>query len=130
MLGIRAILVAVSAALLLCACSSTGSDNGLFATTAEQKLGAGIKNYEEGDYQSALATIRDAQEMGLDDKVSQVRAHKYVAFIHCVSGREKQCREEFKKALEINPSFELKPEEEGHPVWGPVFRGEKARLAQ
>lgn len=133
MLNIRVMLVAVLAALLLSACGATGTGGGattLFASSAEKELAKGIKTYEDGDYQSALITLRNAQEMGLNDKADQVRAHKYVAFIHCVSGREKQCREEFKKALAINPSFELKPEEAGHPVWGPVFRGEKAKLAQ
>jgi len=132
MLSIRVMLVAVLAALLLGACGATGTSGGgaatLFSSNAEKELVKGIKNYEDGDYQSALVTLRNAQEMGLNDKGDQVRAHKYVAFIHCVSGREKQCRDEFKKALEISPSFELQPEESGHPVWGPVFRGEKAKL--
>ena len=75
-------------------------------------------------------TLRNAQQMGLEDKRDQVIAHKYLAFIHCVSGREQQCRDEFKKALTIDPAFELTPAEAGHPVWGPIFRGEKAKLAK
>ena len=37
------------------------------------------------------------------------------------------CREEFRKALDIDPSFELSEDEAGHPVWGSVFRGLKSR---
>jgi hypothetical protein len=38
-----------------------------------------------------------------------------------------QCRDEFKKALEIDSSFELREDEAGHPIWGPAFRGVKAK---
>ena len=56
-----------------------------------------------------------------------MKAHKYLAFIHCVSGRQRPCRDEFRKAIEINPSMELEPSETGHPIWGPEFRSAKAR---
>ena len=48
------------------------------------------------------------------------------AFIHCAAGRQAQCREEFRRALEIDPQLELTPAEAGHPGWGPVFRSVKA----
>lgn len=129
MKNIRVILVAVLAALLLSACGEMGPMNDVFQPSNKQLL-SGIKSYEDGDYQSALITLKNAQNMGLNDKRDQVVAHKYLAFIHCVSGREKQCREEFKHALQVEPTFELKPEEAGHPVWGPIFRGEKAKFAK
>jgi hypothetical protein len=56
-----------------------------------------------------------------------VTANKYLAFISCVSGRDRQCRAYFRRALELNPSFELEPAEAGHPTWGPVFRNVKGR---
>jgi hypothetical protein len=49
-----------------------------------------------------------------------------VAFIHCASNRERECREEFRKALAIDPGMDLAPEEAGHPMWGRVFRSVKA----
>ena len=52
-------------------------------------------------------------------------AHKYLAFIHCSSNRERQCRDEFRKALAVDPALELAPAERGHPVWGPIFRSLK-----
>lgn len=96
---------------------------------SEQKLVSGIKNYESGDYTASQSELQAALNLGLSSW-EQVVAHKYLAFISCVSGREKQCREEFKKALEIDPAFELKPAEEGHPIWGPVFRSVKGKTGK
>lgn len=96
----------------------------------EQKLAAGISGYEEGDYKSSQNALQNALDMGLSSKSDQVRAYKYLAFIHCVSGREKQCRDAFKKALEIDPAFDLKPAEAGHPIWGPVFRAVASKPAK
>lgn len=131
MLNIRVILIVMLVALSLGACSSVGRVSELLQPgPAEQKLSSGVKSYEEGDYKTSQEALQKALEMGLRNKNDQVSAHKYLAFIHCVSAREKQCRDEFKKALEINSSFDLKPAEAGHPVWGPVFRGVKGKPAK
>ena len=91
----------------------------------EQDLAAGIKNYEEGKDDDAARSMQASLYLGLSES-DQIKAHKYLAFIYCASGRESQCREEFRKALAIDPSFELNPTEAGHPVWGPVFRSVKS----
>lgn len=131
MLNIRVIPIVMLVALSLGACSSVGRVGELLQPgPAEQKLSSGVKSYEEGDYKTSQEALQKALEMGLRNKNDQVSAHKYLAFIHCVSAREKQCRDEFKKALEINSSFDLKPAEAGHPVWGPVFRGVKGKPAK
>lgn len=128
MTNIRVMLIAVLAAFLLSAC---GTGGGLFkGSPAEQKLSGGVTSYEEGDYKSSMTALQSALDLGLSSKRDQVRAHKYLAFIHCMSGREKQCHDEFRKALEIDPAFDLKPEEAGHPAWGPVFRGEKVKFTK
>lgn len=93
---------------------------------AEQELSTGIKNYENGNYQTASKYMQNALSIGLTFKSDQIAAHKYLAFVYCVSEREKQCKEEFKKALDLDPAFELTTAEAGHPIWGPVFRGLKA----
>jgi Tfp pilus assembly protein PilF len=98
-----------------------------FQTEAERTLQAGIKNYDEGDYKTATKALQTALNMGLTDLDDQVKAHKYLAFINCISGREKQCRDEFRKVLDIDPGFTLEPAEAGHPSWGPVFRSVKSR---
>jgi hypothetical protein len=56
----------------------------------------------------------------------KVNAHKHLAFIHCSQSRNGPCREEFRKALAIDPKMELAPAEAGHPSWGPIFRSLKA----
>jgi hypothetical protein len=48
----------------------------------------------------------------------------------CVSGREKVCRDEFRKAIEADPAFALAPAEAGHPVWSQVVRSVKAELTR
>ena len=93
---------------------------------AEQELSTGIKNYENGNYQTAAKYMQNSLNMGLTFKSDQITAHKYLAFVYCVSDREKLCKEEFKKALELDSSFELSTAEAGHPIWGPIFRGLKA----
>ena len=88
-------------------------------------LSAGLKQYENGDYAESAKNLQGAIELGVPEK-SRVAAHKHLAFIHCASNRLGQCRDEFRKALAVDPNLELAPAEAGHPVWGPVFRSLKA----
>lgn len=114
-------------ALLLGGCQSGPlKDIGLFQSKAEQALSDGVRQYEDGNYQEAQKSLQSALNQGLTSRPDEVKAHKYLAFIHCASNRERQCREEFRKALELNPAFDLTPAEAGHPLWGPVFRSVKA----
>ena len=97
---------------------------------AEQELAKGVKSYEDGDYRSAARQLQVALNFGLSGRAEQVKAHKYLAFINCVSSRIPACRDEFRKALAIDPQFDLEPAEAGHPIWGPVFRAAKAEAAK
>ena len=92
---------------------------------AEQALTVGINDYENGNYQSAALNLQNALDDQLLFKSDQVTAHKYLAFIDCSSDRKRQCRDEFKQALALDPTFELTPAEAGHPIWGPIFRSLK-----
>jgi Tfp pilus assembly protein PilF len=96
------------------------------AAKGEPDLAAGIRSYEDGNYKMAMQQLQSALEAGLNS-FGQIKAHKYLAFIHCASGRESRCREEFQKVLYLSPDFELTPAEAGHPTWGPVFRSVKAQ---
>jgi Tfp pilus assembly protein PilF len=93
----------------------------------EQDLAAGIREYEEGNYREAESRLQSAVEAGLKSRADQVKAHKHLAFTYCVTNRERQCRDEFRKALEVDPGFELSQAEAGHPIWGPVFRSVKGK---
>ena len=88
-------------------------------------LTAGLKQYENGDYEESAKNLQGAIELGVPEK-ERATAHKHLAFIHCSSNRVGQCRDEFRKALAVDPALELLPAEAGHPVWGPIFRSLKA----
>jgi tetratricopeptide (TPR) repeat protein len=97
-------------------------------TRANEQLAQGIKQYQDGEFDNAVKTLGASLEHGLLSKVDASRARKYLAFSHCVSNREAQCRAEFRKAFEINPEFALGPAEDGHPIWGPVYRNVRTQL--
>ncbi len=97
---------------------------------AEQDFERGVKSYEDGDYKSAARLLRSALSLGLPAFPDQATAHKYLAFIACASGRQRPCRDEFRRAFEADGNFNLTPAEAGHPVWGPVFRSVKAEVAK
>ena len=120
------------AALLLCAalcgCASMGENfAAAFSSRGEKELEFGIKAYEDGEYPYAARLLQASLDAGLRGVSNRTRAHKYLAFIHCASARMQQCRDEFNKALGIDPSFALREDEAGHPIWGPVFRSLKPR---
>jgi Tfp pilus assembly protein PilF len=94
-------------------------------TKAQQTMYAGLWLYQEGHYEQSLKSLQSAIQQGLPER-DRLTAHKHVAFIHCVSNRERQCRDEFRKALAIDPGMDLAPEEAKHPMWGSVFRSVKA----
>jgi Tfp pilus assembly protein PilF len=95
------------------------------AAKGEPLLAAGLRQYDDGNYDASLRSLSEALALGLPS-AERVKAHKHLAFVHCASDRQRQCRDEFRKALAIDPALELGPAEAGHPVWGPVFRAVKA----
>jgi Tfp pilus assembly protein PilF len=122
----RPLMVLLLAALAGCETEPVREVQKLFQPTkAQQTLSAGIKQYEDGDYEQSLKTLQSSIQQGLPER-DRVSAYKYSAFIYCVSDRERQCRDEFKKALAIDPGMDLAPEEADHPMWGRVFRSVKA----
>ena len=95
---------------------------------ANEQLATGQRQYEAGEYDAAFKSLSSALDHGLLTKQDQSRARKVLAFIHCVSAREVLCRDEFRKAFEIYPEFALTPAEDGHPIWGPVYRNVRTQL--
>jgi len=133
MKAVKLVVAITSGLVLLAGCSSgpvsevTNRVTSLFhGNKGEPRLSAGVKQFEDGDYTNASKSLQESLDLGLASDSDKIKAHKYLAFTHCVSGRKRQCRDEFGKALEINPSMELEAAEKGHPIWGPEFRSAKA----
>jgi Tfp pilus assembly protein PilF len=123
---IRSLIVALVVALAGCGTEPVRKAQEFFQPTkAQATLSTGLKQYEDGQYAESLKNLQSAIQQGLGER-DRVKAHKHVAFIHCASNRERQCRDEFRKALAVDPALDLAPEEAGHPIWGPIFRSVKA----
>ncbi|HXU42381.1 MAG TPA: TssQ family T6SS-associated lipoprotein [Burkholderiales bacterium] len=86
----------------------------------------GLKQFDDGDYDASAKSLQVALDRGLPPK-DQVNAYKHLAFIQCANNRVAACREEFRKALTLDPALELTAAEAGHPVWGPIFRSLKGK---
>jgi Tfp pilus assembly protein PilF len=130
----RKTLALIAAAVLLAGCETApmreirDAFKEVFQESkGEADLSAGLKSYENGNYAEASRQLQSALDQGLP-KSGQLQAHKHLAFMHCAAGRQGPCRNEFRKALTIDPSFQLTAAEAGHPLWGPVFVKEKARV--
>ncbi|HEX6320848.1 MAG TPA: TssQ family T6SS-associated lipoprotein [Burkholderiales bacterium] len=120
------IVLAAGAALAGCGTEPMRELEALFnPNRGEAALAVGLKQYEDGRYAESLKNLQTAIGQGLSDG-DRVNAHKHVAFIHCAANRERACRDEFRRALRVNPAMELAPAEAGHPIWGPIFRSVKA----
>ncbi len=132
MLGRRNVFLGVVFAWLLSGCEAlnTCDECWWYNRTAGHKLSKGVESYEDGNYIASVEALNNVLQAKLADKDDKVSAYKYIAFIHCVSGREKMCYESFRRALTLNPSFDLTPAEAGHPVWGPVFRSAKDKFTK
>ena len=129
----RRVTAAIAAAIVIAAslggCSSApvraiGADQ-IAPRQAERDLSAGIRAYEEGQYKTSAQRLQEALDGGLAFTTDQVTAYKYLAFVHCATGRTQQCRDEFRHAFALDPAFELTKAEAGHPTWGPVYRSVK-----
>jgi len=122
-------LIATALALSLAACASNAgrSLKQLFgqASKGEPAFSVGLKQYDDGNYTDSARNLLIAIDYGLSAP-ERAKAHKHLAFIHCSANRERECRDEFRKALAVQPAMELEPAETGHPIWGPVFRSLKA----
>ena len=121
-------LMCTAATTVLCGCATDAGravQDFFHPSKGHPALATGLKQYEDGDYADSAKNLQVAIEQGLVRK-ERVNAHKHLAFINCASDRERQCRDEFRKALAVDPTMELAPAEAGHPIWGPIFRSLKA----
>ena len=90
-------------------------------TAARKELNAGVDLYNAGDYAGAIKLLGGSADIWKADKPIQLDALKYMAFSYCVTGKQALCKQQFEKAVKLDPSFDLAPGEKGHPLWEPVF---------
>jgi Tfp pilus assembly protein PilF len=122
---LRAAASALTLALAACA---TPALQDFLPTPGSSVLRAALRAYDGGEWGEAERGLQEAATLGLSD-AERIDARKHLAFLYCASGRERQCREEFRKVLAIAPDLELTTAESGHPVWGPMFASLKAAPA-
>jgi hypothetical protein len=90
------------------------------AAPAPAGLKEGIALYNNGEYNAAIKRLGMADVTG-GPKATQVEALKYSAFSYCLTSRQTLCKQQFEKAIKLDPAFDLAAGEHGHPLWGPVF---------
>jgi Flp pilus assembly protein TadD len=91
------------------------------APNADQvALKEGIAAYNNGEYATAIKRL-SSPDIASGSKATQLSALKHLAFSYCLTNRATLCRQQFEKALKLDPAFDLAPGEHGHPLWGPVF---------
>jgi hypothetical protein len=113
------------AAALIAGCMQVAPPLGLLdvsARPAERALLAGMKAYDDAQYDSADRLFREALAVGLVSPRDRAEAHKRLAFIQCAAGRLGECETEFKLARQADRTFALDKSEAGHPVWGPLYK--------
>ena len=114
------------AAWLLAACAPPpATPVGLLDVTsrpAEKALLAGLKAYDDAQYETAERHFKEAIAAGLASPRDRAEAHKRLAFIQCANGRLDECEAEFRRARQADKTFALDKAEAGHPVWGPVYK--------
>ena len=113
------------AAALIAGCMQVAPPLGLLdvsARPAEHALLAGMKAYDDAQYDSADRLFREALAVGLVSPRDRAEAHKRLAFIQCAAGRLGECETEFKLARQADRTFALDKSEAGHPVWGPLYK--------
>jgi Tfp pilus assembly protein PilF len=119
---LSSVVLAVAAG---CAQPPAAAPVGLLDVTsrpAERALLAGIRTYEDGQYAESEKQLNAALQAGLVSPKDIAAAQKYLAFIYCTSNRTPLCETAFRAARQADPVFALSRSEQGHQVWGPVYK--------
>lgn len=95
--------------------------------SAQAERDSVVSLYNNGDYHGAIkrsTTVLDDVKIYKDLELDTL---KFSAFSYCLVGRTLQCRQQFEKALKLDPTFTLQAGEIGHPLWWPVFVAAKKK---
>ncbi|MEN3295917.1 MAG: hypothetical protein V7642_5170 [Burkholderiales bacterium] len=128
-------LVLPLTAVLLSACAQLPkpAESGkptLSSAEAQARYQQGLAHYKATRYDAALGDFDVAISSGKLQSEDMLNARKHSAFVHCGSGREVPCREQFQAILKAQPAFDLAPGEAGNPAWGPVWRSVKGAMEE
>lgn len=119
---VRISLISLLAALAACASTPTPQ-----AASALQQVRDEYAASRFGDVARKVAT---SDALATAPEPMRVEAFKLQAFSYCVTGYRQLCEDSFARILELQPLFELAPNETGHPQWGPAFQAAKAAQAR
>lgn len=78
--------------------------------------------YAAGHYGEVVRQVAKSDELAGSTRAVRVEAYKLQAFSYCVTRYTQLCVDSFARILALDPSFELAPNEAGHPAWGPAFQ--------
>lgn len=71
---------------------------------------AGIKLYDDGEYDQALAKLQEAEDRETKlERPERVLVHRYLAYTLVTLEKPMQAREEFQKMLALDPEIQLDP---------------------
>src|SRR3569832_1802847 len=101
---------------------NNNNQSGLNEPDEQARLQQGLQRYRDSRYDAARDDLSAAVASGRLKNADEINARKHMAFIHCVSNREAQCREQFQAILKTDAHFDLAPNEANHPGCGPVWR--------
>jgi tetratricopeptide (TPR) repeat protein len=106
-----------------------GSAQSVTADSLESMLNRAKTFYYNGEYEYAIRELENAM-VYLEQlkQTDQVEAYKYLAFSYVAFGNQTKAKEQFKKALQLNPDLELDPATVS-PKIIKVFEEAKAEMA-
>ncbi|MFD4836157.1 TssQ family T6SS-associated lipoprotein [Achromobacter sp. NPDC058515] len=115
---VRISLMSILAALAACASAPSPQ-----AADALQQV---RDEYAASRFGAVVRTVATSDALDTAPTPVRVEALKLQAFSYCVTGYRQLCEDSFVRILQLQPSFELAPNETGHPQWGPAFQSAKA----
>ncbi|CAB3942533.1 hypothetical protein LMG6001_00385 [Achromobacter insolitus] len=117
---------------LLAGCAGITSKQPEAPPTAEalDQLQQVRDKYSAGRYGEVIRGVATSDALATSSKAVRIEAYKLQAFSYCVSKYPQLCEDSFARILALDPTFELAPNEAGHPVWGPVFQRARTQAAK
>lgn len=123
-------LLGVSALLAGCAGISASQPESPPTAEALAELQQVRDHYGAGRYGEVIRGVATSDTLAASSKAVRIEAYKLQAFSYCVTRYTQLCEDSFSRILALDPTFELAPNEAGHPAWGPAFQRARAQLVK